>query len=109
MITWDDFVKVDIRSGRVVDAKDFPEAKTPAIKLWVDFGDLGVKQTSAQITHHYSPESVIGSCVIGVVNLPPKRIAGFKSEFLVLGFEDQQEGIHLVTFDERVPLGNKLK
>jgi len=109
LITYDDFLKVDIRSGTVVKVELFPEARNPAYKIWVDFGaEIGIKQSSAQVTVHYTPETLIGRRVIGVVNFPVKKIAGFSSEFLVLGFSDKAEAIHLVTFDSSVANGQKL-
>ena len=108
-IDFDDFMKVDIRLGRVVDAKPFPEAKRPAIQLWVDFGEeIGVKKTSAQITQNYAPETLPGKLVAGVVNFPPKQIGKFMSEFLVLGFTDQDGNITLVSPDKEGPLGTRL-
>jgi len=96
-ITIDDFVKVDIRLGTVTRAEAFLEARTPAIKLWIGFGpDLGEKQSSAQLTEHYTPESLIGRRVLAVVNLPARRVAGFKSEVLVLGLSDAGGGIVLI-------------
>lgn len=99
-ITYDDFSKVDIRLGTVVRAESFPEARKPAIKLWVDFGaEVGTKQTSAQVTVHYTPEALIGRRVWGVVNFPVKKIAGFNSEFLVLGAVSFAQGVRLAMID----------
>lgn len=109
IISYDDFVKIDIRSGTIIKAEVFSRAKKPAYKVWVDFGsDIGVKQTSAQITVHYTPESLIGRQVAGCVNLGEKNIAGFTSEFLLLGFPDQHGATCLITVDPDVPNGNKL-
>ena len=108
-ITFDDFLKVDIRTGVVVDAQPYPEARKPAIKLWVDFGgDLGVKKSSAQITKHYSPESVIGKRIMAVVNFPPRQIGKFMSEILVLGVPDDAGEVVLITPDKEVPTGGRL-
>jgi tRNA-binding protein len=84
-VTLDDFDKIDIRAGRVVACEQFPEARKPSYKLTIDFGPLGTKRSSAQLTHFYSPEELVGTMVLAVVNLPPRRIAGFPSEVLVLG------------------------
>lgn len=109
MITYDDFEKVDIRVGRITDAQPFPEAKRPAYKLWVDFGpEIGIKKTSAQITHNYTPEILQGKLVAAVVNFPPKQIGKYMSEVLVLGFQDEQGHVVLVTPDKDIPLGGKL-
>lgn len=108
-ITFDDFAKVDIRVGTVVDAQPFPEARHPAIKLWVDFGAaIGVKKTSAQLTVHYTPEDLIGRQVAAVVNFPPKQIGKFMSEILVLGFPDDDGAVVLLAIDKPVPNGGKL-
>lgn len=108
-INFSDFLKVDLRAGTVVDAQPYPEARKPAIKMWIDFGEeIGVKQTSAQVTDHYSPESLIGLRVAGVVNFPPKQIGKFMSEVLVVGFSDANGAIHLVHPHEAVPNGAQL-
>jgi len=108
-IDWDDFLKVDLRSGTVVRAEEFPKARKPAYKIWVDFGEeLGIRQTSAQVTDLYDPESLVGKKVVGVVNLPPKRIAGFESQFLLTGFENPDGAIALTTIDGDVPDGRRL-
>lgn len=108
-ITFDDFLKVDIRTGEVIKAEPFPEARKPAIKLWVDFGDtLGVKKSSAQITVHYTPEELLGRTVMAVVNFPPRQIGPFMSEVLVLGFEDVDGAIVLAAPDHNVPKGSRL-
>ena len=108
-ITFDDFIKVDIRAGTVVDARPFPEARKPAIKLWVDFGPgTGVKKSSAQITVHYTPEGLIGRKVMAVVNFPPRQIGPFMSEILVLGFADEDGAIVLAAPDGDVPDGARL-
>jgi tRNA-binding protein len=109
MITFDDFEKVDIRTGRIVRAEPFPEARKPAIKLWVDFGaELGVKRSSAQITRHYTPESLIGRQVLAVVNFPPRQIGKVLSEVLVLGVPDETGEVVLIGPGHDVPLGGKL-
>lgn len=108
-ISFDDFLKVDIRTGTVVDAQPYPEARKPAIKLWVDFGgDLGVKKSSAQITKHYVPEELIGKRVMAVVNFPPRQIGKFMSEILVLGVPDEDGEVVLITPDKDVPIGGRL-
>lgn len=108
-ISFEDFAKVDVRVGTVVDAQPFPEARRPAIKLWVDFGDVfGVKKTSAQLTVHYTPEALIGRQVAAVVNFPPKQIGKFMSEILVLGFPDDDGAVVLLAIDKSVPNGGKL-
>jgi len=108
-ITFDDFLKVDIRVGRVTRAEPYPEARKPAIKLWVDFGlDLGEKKSSAQITAHYTPEALIGQPVLAVVNFPPRQIGKFLSEVLVLGVSDSKGDIVLIRPDMDVPIGERL-
>lgn len=107
-IAWSDFEKVELRVGRIIDAVPFPEARNPSYRLRVDFGPLGVKSSSAQITKHYSPSDLNGRLVIGVVNFPVKRIAGFTSECLVTGFADEQGDVVLAVPEHPVPLGSKL-
>ena len=108
-ISFDDFMKVDIRTGRVIKAEDFPEARKPAIKMWVDFGgDIGVRKTSAQVTVHYTPESLIGRQVMAVVNFPPRQIGPFMSEILVLGVPDADGAIVLITPDLETPIGGRM-
>jgi tRNA-binding protein len=108
-IAIDDFEKVDIRAGTVVDAAPFPEARKPAVKLWVDFGaPIGVRQSSAQLTVHYTPDRLIGRQVIAVVNFPPRRIAGFESQVLVLGVPDENGAVVLLRPDLKVPDGGKM-
>ena len=108
-ITYDEFEQVDFRSGIVTKVEPFPRAKKPAYKVWVDFGaDIGIKQTSAQVTHHYSPESLLGRQVVGCINLGSKNIGGFTSEFLLVGFPDDNGAVCLITVDPKVPNGKKL-
>ncbi len=108
-ITYEDFEKVELRSGTVVKTEVFPRAKKPSYKVWVDFGnEVGVKQTSAQVTVHYTPESLIGRQVIGCVNLGSKNIGGFTSEFLLVGFADANNAVCLATVDPKVADGEKL-
>jgi tRNA-binding protein len=109
MITYQDFVQVDIRVGTILEALPFPEARKPAYQLLIDFGsELGKKKSSAQITQHYRCEDLIGKQVLAVVNFPPKQIGPFRSEVLVLGLSDDQEAIVLVSPDQRVVNGRKL-
>ncbi len=108
-ITYEEFEKVDLRSGTIIKAEEFPRAKKPAFKIWADFGpDIGILQTSAQVTVHYTNESLIGKQIVGCVNLGEKNIAGFLSQFLLVGFADEKNSICLVTFDPKVPNGKKL-
>ena len=109
MISYDDFAAVDIRVGRITRAEPFPEARKPAIKLWVDFGsDLGEKRSSAQIAKHYTPASLIGRQVLAVVNFPPRQIGKVMSEVLVLGVPDADGEVVLIGPNEVVPEGGKL-
>ncbi|NDA60857.1 MAG: tRNA-binding protein [Chitinophagia bacterium] len=107
MISWSDFEKIDIRAGTILEAKPFPEARKPAFQLWIDFGSLGILRSSAQITKHYSLESLIGKQVIAVINFPVKQIANFFSECLVLGVYDDQQEVVLLQPDH--PVSNGLK
>lgn len=108
-ISYDEFEKVNLRSGTIIKAESFPRARKPSYKVWVDFGDeIGIKQTSAQVTVHYTPESLIGRQVMGCVNLGTKNIAGFTSEFLLVGFPDKNGAISLITVDPSVPNGMKM-
>lgn len=100
MITFEEFEKVALLTGTVVRVEEFPRARKPAFKVWVDFGDeLGVRQTSAQVTHHYTPETLTGRRVVGCVNLGPKNIAGFITDFLLVGFPDENGHIVLAVPD----------
>jgi tRNA-binding protein len=108
LITFPDFQKVDMRVGVVVDAQLFPEARRPAYKLWIDFGPLGVKRSSAQITHHYQVTDLVGRHVVAVVNFPPKQIGPFVSEVLVLGAYDEAGAVILLHPDQAVTRGSKI-
>ncbi|SDF78966.1 tRNA-binding protein [Rhodobacter capsulatus] len=108
-ISYDDFAKIDIRVGRIVEVQPFPEARKPAYKLRVDFGpEVGVKKSSAQVTVHYTPETLLGRQVLGVVNFPPRQIGPFRSEALVLGLPDETGAVVLIGPGQDVPLGGKL-
>ncbi|MCP4821066.1 MAG: tRNA-binding protein [Shimia sp.] len=108
-ITFDDFLQVDIRVGTVTRAEPYPEARKPAIKLWVDFGDeIGERKSSAQITKHYDPEQLVGQQVMAVVNFPPRQIGKFMSEILVLGLPDENGDVVLIGPDKDVPVGGRM-
>ncbi len=108
-LAFDDFLKVDIRVGTVINAEPYPEARKPAVKLWIDFGaDIGERKTSAQITHHYEPETLIGRQVIAVVNFPAKQIGTFMSECLVLGLPDDNDEVVLLGPDQTIPNGGRM-
>lgn len=108
-ISFDDFLNVDVRVGTIVDVQDFPEARKPALKLWVDLGpDIGTRKTSAQITKYYTRDVLIGRQVAAVVNFPPRQIGKFMSEILVLGFPDADGEVVLVSVDHDVPNGGRL-
>jgi tRNA-binding protein len=108
LASFDDFSKLDLRIGTVIEAADFKEPRKPAIKLKIDFGELGVKQSSAQITKRYNPEQLVGRQVAAIVNFPPLRIAGFKSEVLVLGGIPGTDDVVLLRPDETVENGTKI-
>jgi tRNA-binding protein len=108
-ISWEDFEKVDVRVGTVVEAELFPEARKPSMKLMVDFGpEVGTRKTSAQLTVRYEPEGLVGRQILAVINFPPKRIAGFESEVLVLGVPDGNKDVVLLSPDHRVPPGGRM-
>jgi len=107
-ITWADFEKVELRAGTILEVFDYPEARKPAYKVKVDFGALGIKMSSAQITKHYTKEELIGRQIIGVVNFPKKQIGKFMSEFLITGFSDQNGDIVLSSLKGTVPDGSKM-
>lgn len=108
-ISFDDFLNVDIRVGTVVRAEPYPEARKPAIKLWIDFGaEIGEKKTSAQITAHYDPDTILGKQVMAVVNFPPRQIGKFMSEVLTLGFADEDGAVVLAGPDQKVPNGARM-
>lgn len=108
MITYKEFENVELRSGTITKVEEFPRAKKPAFKVWADFGaEIGTLQTSAQITKHYTSQELIGKSIVGCVNLGEKNIAGFLSQFLLVGFPDSNNDICLVTIDPKVPNGQK--
>ena len=107
-ITYADFEKVDIRAGRITKAEDFPKARKPAYKLWIDFGELGVKKTSAQITRLYNKDELEGRMVLAVVNFPPRQVADFMSEVLVLGVVLDSDEVALIQPDRNVPPGKRI-
>ncbi len=110
IISYNEFERVDLRSGTIIRAEPFPRTKKPAFKIWADFGNkIGHLQTSAQVTDHYSPQTLVGKKIIGCVNLGEKNIAGFISQFLLVGFPDHENKIYLATFDPKVPDGEKMK
>ncbi len=109
IISYEDFEKVELRSGTIVKVELFPKAKKPAYKVWADFGpQVGVLQTSAQVTVLYSPESLLGKSIVGCVNLGEKNIAGFMSQFLLVGFTNEAGAVSLITTNPAVPNGLKL-
>lgn len=108
-ISYEDFAKVDVRVGRVQRAEPFPEARLPALKVWIDFGTgIGVKKTSAQITRHYTPDDLVGRLVVAVTNFPPKQIGRFMSEVLLLGVPDEDGEVVLLQPDRPVPIGGRM-
>lgn len=107
-ISWEDFEKIDIRLGTIREAVTFPKARKPAYRLQIDFGPLGIRRSSAQITVHYQPEELVGRQVVAVVNFPPKQIADFSSECLVLGVYDEQGSVVLLGPGQRVANGAKI-
>ena len=108
MITWQDFEKIDIRCGTIIEAKDFPNARKSAYQVTIDFGEMGIKRSSAQITHHYDKESLIGRQVVAVVNFPVKQIANFFSDCLILGVYDENNQVVLLQPDKAVANGMKI-
>lgn len=107
-ISWNDFEKVELRVGTIIKAEDFPQARKPSYKLQIDFGELGIRNSSAQVTVHYTKEELIGKQIVSVVNFPKKQIANFFSECLVTGFADSSNAVVLISPDKPVPNGSKL-
>jgi tRNA-binding protein len=107
-ISWSDFEQVELRAGTILEVFDFPEARKPAYKLKVDFGPFGIRMSSAQITKHYTKESLINRQIVGVTNFPKKQIGKFMSEFLVTGFADEDGNIVLTSLERKVPNGSKM-
>ena len=107
-ISWNDFERVELRAGTILEVFDFPEARKHAYKIKVDFGEFGIRTSSAQVTVHYSKEELLGRQIVGVINFPKKQIGKFMSEFLVTGFADAQGAIVLTTIERKVPNGSKL-
>jgi len=107
-LSWNDFMKVDMRIGTIIEVKEFKEAKNPAYKLKVDFGEIGIRKTSAQITKLYSPNEIIGKQVIAVINFPPKQIANFMSECLILGAVGEDKEVILIEPDRKTKNGQKI-
>jgi tRNA-binding protein len=109
MLTWDEFEKVDLRAGTILEAREFPKARKPAYQLILDFGpEIGIKQSSAQLTHHYTPATLVGRQVLAVVNFPPKQIGPFRSEVLVVGAPDAEGHTVLAALAAPVPNGSRL-
>ncbi len=109
MLTWEEFEKVDLRAGTILEAREFPQARKPAYQLVLDFGpEIGIKQSSAQLTHHYTPATLVGRQVLAVVNFPPKQIGPFRSEVLVVGAPDAEGHTVLAALAAAVPNGSRL-
>lgn len=107
-ILYPDFEKIEIRAGRIIEVEDFQKANKPAYKLKIDFGEFGIKRSSAQITQNYTKESLLNKMIVAVVNFPPKKIADFTSEVLVLGLNDQNKNVSLISPDHHIPLGERV-
>ncbi len=108
LITYNDFDKVEIKVGKIIKAENFPKARKPAYKLWIDFGELGIKKSSAQITKLYLPEELIERQILAVTNFPPRQVADFLSEVLVLGVVLDNDAVALIQTDRSVPLGKRI-